>query len=508
MFISAVILCLLALLLVCIYHSNKFVRIVGMYFVIIAINLVVGTLYLSRVTLYSAGNDMDYRLFTEINRLRLPHTTIVRIFNAAFSAYMLGAVLFVNYLKKIPWWGILGMLVPPIYLYIFNDPGVGKILHIEMNTSTGLRYQLLQQIVSWSNGWNKIMIMVYLLMPIAVIGIAYIQTVIWVRRKDLIVSGICLATINAFVYFGLINGIYHNIMFDNVNFVRLPLDYMHRNYSTVLPSIMWVAIVSIVLLIFFLKPYAILDKGNSFARKREWKQLNKNLGMILHSYKNAFLGISQQFTLAQININKAEYGKALANTEQGRKITSEYMASLENTLRFLKSVHVEFIPINLVDCIQNAMDRVAINNKNVLLELKCDAEKVMVKGDQYHITEMILNLLVNAVWAVEVKKTDAPHVVIKILAEEELVMLEVWDNGVGIEKKNRRKIFQPFFSTKSEASGGVGLNYVVNIIKQHRGRIRVQSIKGEYTSFQIVLPVYIQKVRIIQKVIERAFGNG
>ena len=508
MFISAVILCFFALLLVCIYHSNKFVRIVGMYFLIIAINLVVGTLYLSRVTLYSAGNGIDYLLFSEINKLRLPHTIIVRIFNAAFSAYMLGAVLFVNYLKKIPWWGLLGMLIPPIYLYIFNDPGVGKILHIEINTSTGLRYQLLEQFVSWSNVWNKIMIVVYLLMPIAVIGIAYIQTVIWVRRKDLIVSGICLATINAFVYFGLINGIYYNIMFDNVNFVRLPLDYMHKNYNAVLPSIMWVAIISIILLIFFLKPYEIFDKGNSFARKREWKQLNKNLGMILHSYKNAFLGISQQFTLAEININKADYEKALANTERGKKITSEYMVALENTLRFLKSIHVEFATINLITCVQNAMDRVAVNNKNVVLDLQCDEVEVMIKGDQYHITEMILNLLVNAVQAVEVKKCDAPRVVVRIYVEAELVMMEVWDNGVGIEKKNQYKIFQPFFSTKSEAGGGVGLNYVANIIKQHRGRILVQSTKGEYTSFQIVLPIHIQKVRVLQKMKERTFGNG
>ena len=507
MSISAVILCSLALLLVCIYHSNKFVRIVGMYFVIIGINLIVGTLYLSRVTSYSAGNGIDYWLFSEINRLRLPHTTIVRIFNAAFSAYMLGAVLFVNYLKKISWWGIGLMLVPPVFLYIFNDPGVGKILHIEIHTSTGLRYQLLEQFVSWGNVWNKIMVVVYLLMPIVVIYIAYMKTAIWVRRKDLIVSAICVTAINAFVYFGLINGIYYNIMFDNVNFVRLPLDYMQRDYDEVLPIIMWVAIISIVLLIFFLKPYSIFDKGNSFARKRAWKQLNKNLGMILHSYKNAFLGISQQFALAQININKADYEKALSNTEQGQKITSEYMAALENTLRFLKSINVEFMPIDLIVCIRNAMSRVAVNNKNIVLDLQCNAEEVMVKGDQYHITEMILNLLVNAVQAVEAKKSDVPRVIIKVCVEVELVMLEVWDNGVGIEKKNRSRIFQPFFSTKSEASGGVGLNYVENIVKQHRGRIRVRSLKGEYTSFQIVLPVYVPKVRII-KIIERTVGNG
>ncbi|MDD6736325.1 MAG: ATP-binding protein, partial [Clostridiales bacterium] len=123
-------------------------------------------------------------------------------------------------------------------------------------------------------------------------------------------------------------------------------------------------------------------------------------------------------------------------------------------------------------------------------EIHCDADNVEVYGDERHLTECFVNLILNAVEALKIKNEAGARIDIMVIVEENLVQVDVQDNGTGIEYKNLTKIFRPFSSTKSNSRGGVGLNYVSNVIKQHHGEIRVKSVVGKYTLFQIVLPMY------------------
>ena len=72
MFLSACVLCAVALMLLVFFYTNKLVKLVATYFLIIALNLIVGTLYLSRVSLYSAVNVLDYQLYTWLLRMHIP----------------------------------------------------------------------------------------------------------------------------------------------------------------------------------------------------------------------------------------------------------------------------------------------------------------------------------------------------------------------------------------------------------------------------------------------------
>jgi signal transduction histidine kinase len=66
----------------------------------------------------------------------------------------------------------------------------------------------------------------------------------------------------------------------------------------------------------------------------------------------------------------------------------------------------------------------------------------------------------------------------------------VRDNGNGIPKKMRDKIFQPFFTTKPTGQGtGLGLSLSYDIIKAHRGEIKVESKEGEGAEFFVQLPI-------------------
>ena len=74
-------------------------------------------------------------------------------------------------------------------------------------------------------------------------------------------------------------------------------------------------------------------------------------------------------------------------------------------------------------------------------------------------------------------------------AEENAVRVVVADNGLGIDKENLNKVFDPFFSTKSKKGFGLGLSISYGIIKNHGGKIGVQSEVGRGTTFTILLPI-------------------
>ena len=115
------------------------------------------------------------------------------------------------------------------------------------------------------------------------------------------------------------------------------------------------------------------------------------------------------------------------------------------------------------------------------------------------IGRVMLNLITNAFYEVTEKKEQAtssgqdfePTVSVSTKKTGDMVMLTVKDNGRGIPSKALEKIFQPFFSTKPTGRGtGLGLSLAYDIVtKGHGGELKVETKKGEGTSFIVQLPV-------------------
>ena len=70
------------------------------------------------------------------------------------------------------------------------------------------------------------------------------------------------------------------------------------------------------------------------------------------------------------------------------------------------------------------------------------------------------------------------------------VKVEIIDNGEGIEDGIVGRIFEPFFTTKEAGDGaGLGLSIVYNIIKKHKGGVKVDSVKGKGSKFTVLIPI-------------------
>lgn len=125
-----------------------------------------------------------------------------------------------------------------------------------------------------------------------------------------------------------------------------------------------------------------------------------------------------------------------------------------------------------------------------------DATKPIVMADEMHITNVVFNLLDNAV---KYKRDDEPlRLTIRTWNESGKFSLSIQDNGIGIKKDNLKRVFDRFYRVHTgnvhDVKGfGLGLAYVKKVIQDHRGSIRAESELGVGTKFIIVLPLLNRK---------------
>jgi PAS domain S-box-containing protein len=124
--------------------------------------------------------------------------------------------------------------------------------------------------------------------------------------------------------------------------------------------------------------------------------------------------------------------------------------------------------------------------RNADVKVDLDSNLPTVTGNTQKLQQVIVNILINASQAIE-KPRGTIHVVSDFSDGD--VFLRVRDNGRGMEEKTSKQIFDPFFTTKRHQGGtGLGLSIAYGIIKEHGGRIDVESKVGVGTSFSICLP--------------------
>lgn len=142
--------------------------------------------------------------------------------------------------------------------------------------------------------------------------------------------------------------------------------------------------------------------------------------------------------------------------------------------------------VNLVDInqiLESTLSIVWNEIKFKIAVVKDYQAKTQIFADSTQLSQVFLNLLINASQAIPEKGT----VTMSTSEDNNNVYIRVSDTGPGIAPEVLPKIFDPFFSTKKTGSG-LGLSVSYNIIKSHKGQIRAESIVGKGTTFTISLP--------------------
>jgi signal transduction histidine kinase len=122
--------------------------------------------------------------------------------------------------------------------------------------------------------------------------------------------------------------------------------------------------------------------------------------------------------------------------------------------------------------------------KRIMIELNLTDDIPPVDHDPNQINQVLLNLLLNAIQAME--KPGTIHVSLR--RDHEDALITVADEGKGILPENLSNIFRPFFTTKGHGTG-LGLSLARRIVETHGGTIRVRSEVGKGTQFEVRLPI-------------------
>ncbi len=130
-----------------------------------------------------------------------------------------------------------------------------------------------------------------------------------------------------------------------------------------------------------------------------------------------------------------------------------------------------------------------VKNKNGILEADLKAVNAEIKGDEVHITNVLFNLLDNAVKY----SKEEPQIVVSTENRKDFLVVSVKDNGIGIAKEYVDQIFERFYRVPTgnvhDVKGfGLGLSYVKKIIDSHQGKIKVESTLHKGTKFIIYFP--------------------
>lgn len=128
--------------------------------------------------------------------------------------------------------------------------------------------------------------------------------------------------------------------------------------------------------------------------------------------------------------------------------------------------------------------------RRVELQLDLDDQLPAIYGIADQLVQVIMNLLINAVDALEDVDNRVPTIVISTRAGDGRVCLAVEDNGHGMDDLTAARAFDAFFTTKSAGKGtGLGLPLCYSIVREHGGTIEIDSVPGRGTRVQVFLPM-------------------
>ena len=164
--------------------------------------------------------------------------------------------------------------------------------------------------------------------------------------------------------------------------------------------------------------------------------------------------------------------------------------SISHLLRFARDEEIRITSIELSDVVDSALETFRDRLERIAVDVRreIDTDRAM-RGDREKLRRVLINLLGNALDALE--ESDTEHPTIEITAGENLAGTEDWirirDNGPGMDPESLHKIFSPFYTSKANGTG-LGLAISKKVVDAHGGSIEASSTPGEGTEFVLIFP--------------------
>jgi len=215
----------------------------------------------------------------------------------------------------------------------------------------------------------------------------------------------------------------------------------------------------------------------------------ETVAYLSHYIKNILQGVQSGADLVDRGIESKNMNSLGKGWDIVKRNTDRIMQLISNMLAFSKTREPNLVHSNLTAIVADAVSLVQpkADERQVMLLTDFEEPFPPIPMDAEGIHQAVLNIVSNAVDAVEPDK-GVVNVATRFDNDHGIANIIIADNGPGIEHDKIEEIFEPFKSTKGQSGTGLGLAVSRKIIREHHGRIVVDSTPGEGTSFRIRLP--------------------
>lgn len=207
---------------------------------------------------------------------------------------------------------------------------------------------------------------------------------------------------------------------------------------------------------------------------------DKSIKHAVHDLNSLFTKILNSIQLLKNNVDKSHKNFLLINSiETNIYLATEIVEELISNRKEKNNFHL----VNINSVIKEVVNSFPqIKSKDVKFNLSLDDDLKLIKGKYSDYFRTIMNLVTNSYDAIE----KEGEINISTSNYDNKVLVEIKDNGIGIDEKNISNIFEENFSTKEKNNSGVGLSIVKNIVDKYEGNIFVESKINQGTVFKLL----------------------
>lgn len=447
--------------------------------------LVAALLYIAKFSNYHFPLGIDYSIYLWMSKIKIRVSDVSRIYNVGIAIIMLVPCMLYSVLGKRNIIKGIAMLIPIIAYLWYNDYSTSETLHILINGNQAVEGA--KVIVNVGKNASIFTVIIYMLLPVLFFLKRIRESKYHYPKRENGVCLLCMTLLDVFVLIFFIFGSLKTINPYYSSLLKYPTEALVWD-PHILPLSLLVVLILILVTFYWADPFrqvVFFDKKSIYTSS---KRIDKSTRMIFHTYKNSYVTIGKLAECAEAAADSdIEFSKELLG--KIRKLSLSSIEDISNMIASLEEINISVKNITIRRCIEQAIEKIALP-EYILLEVDYKVEDAVIQGSEEHIISMIVNLINNAVEAIEECEREQGYICISIDTDEYYLEISITDNGKGIEKSEIKNIYKSLFSTKSGCKNfGLGLTFVDKVVKAHFGNIHVKSKPGEETQFQILLPL-------------------
>lgn len=241
---------------------------------------------------------------------------------------------------------------------------------------------------------------------------------------------------------------------------------------------------------------AVIEMAIDITQIRELQSQLTSVGLLVgsisHGIKGLLTGLDGGIYMVNSGFEKDKPERIEKGWEMVQRNVDRIRGMVLDILYYAKDRDLALTQIEAGPLLKEIHDGLAKKAGDLGIELKIetDPDAGSFQGDSGAIRAMLINILENSLDACRVDDRKPTHLVsVHVRRAEPWMIFDVSDNGIGMDKETREKLFSLFFSSKGIKGTGLGLFIANKIVDKHGGDIRLESKRGEGSHFSIRLPL-------------------